>query len=149
MISLRILSEFEGGRALSNAFANDELDAGCRCLMPYIEADLVEGRVGIWLAVVAYPRTIPKRWSREGRMIGVKLSVLARDVNFLYSFPSVAELEGTTDITSAEITKGKLILTTPTTNLALVVSSVRVSAVLPLGAPHYGPEHVGKQVGKF
>lgn len=149
MISLRALSDLGGRNALSHIFSEDELDSEYRCLMPYVDLDFVEGRARIWLVVVAYPQVVPKRWWADGRMIGVELSATANAFDISYLHPGIGMSDKETDVCSVEILPQNMVLTTTTTRFTLSRGGAIVSRVTPLGSSYYGPEHVGKQLGKF
>lgn len=149
MISLRALSDLGGRNTLAHIFSEDELDREYRCLMPYVDVDFVEGRARIWLVVVAYPHVLPKRWFADGRMIGVELSATANSIELSYSHAGTGTCDEETDVVSAEMHPQSMVLATPTSHLSLHRGGVIVSRVIPLGSSYYGPEHVGKQLGKF
>ncbi len=149
MISLRTLSDLGGRNTLAHIFSEAELNLEYRCLMPYVDLDFVEGRARIWLVVVAYPQVLPKRWWADGRMIGVELSATASGIDVAYVQPSTGVRDDETDVISEEIVPQNMVLTTKTTRLSLNSGGAIVSRVIPLGSSYYGPEHVGKQLGKF
>ena len=149
MISLRTLSDLGGLKTLAHIFSEEELNREYRCLMPYVDLNFFEGRARISLAVVAYPQVLPKRWPADGRMLGVILDTTATlmDVSYLQASTNMRDV--VTDISSAEISPEKLVLTTTTTQFSLDRGGAIVSAVFPMGSSYCGPEHLGKQLGKF
>jgi hypothetical protein len=146
VISLKELSNLPRGESFKRIFQSDEL-VEVECCVTHVDHDLLHALISIWIVLITYPQTLPKRWPANGKLIGVKLSISAKSSTLQCVFPvDTTQLSSSTVSVVSDIEAS----TGEGFRFEAKVAAISVVSVVPLaGGDGYGVEHIGKQIGKF